>query len=174
MSTTPKYDLDLTDYGTVGWNAILQGSIEDIDDFLHTRIAGSCGATIAEKDLVYLDSSGKYRPAQAGKGTIPCLGFALNAGNADDDLLIGRIGPYVSFAPSALIPGGHIYCSAGTPGGYTQKRPLAFAQSVGRILNATDIFIWMEDLSPIHFGATALTSAATGYPDGTVYFQYTP
>ena len=176
MTQTAKYDMDLTDYGTVGWNALLKGSIEDIDGFLHTRIAGSCGATIAKRDIVYLDSAGKYSPAQAIVGKIPAVGVALNAGNADDDLLVQRLGPYVGFAATGitLSPGTDLYVSAGTEGAYTTTRPTAFAQSIGKALNGNDIFMWVGELSPIHFGTAAITSAATGYPDGTVYFQYTP
>lgn len=170
MATTPKYDLDLTDYGTVGWNVILQGSIEDLDDFLNTRIAGSCGATINVNDVVYLDASGKYSPAQGVAGKMPAAGIALNAGNADDDILVQRIGPAAAFS-SGMTPGEKMYVSAGTEGSFTQTKPGAFSQAIGRALSATALFVWVEDVIPIHYG-TGDPPTPTGYPDGTIYFKH--
>ena len=169
MSQTNKYDMDLTDYGTVGWNALLKGSIEDVDAFLHSRIAGSCGATLAEGDLVYLDTNGKYSLAQAAAGKVPCRGIALEAGNPDDNVRIQRLGPWVAFS-SGMTPGAKLYVSA-TAGVFTQTKPSAFAQAIGEARNATDIFVWIEDLLPIHYG-TGDPPTPTGYPDGTVYFKH--
>lgn len=171
MSTTNKYAMDLTDYGTVGWNALLKGDIEDVDDFLHTRIAGSCGATLEAGDIVYLDSSGKYSLSAAEAGKVPAIGFALAGGNADDDVLIARLGPWVGFS-SGMTVGAKLYVCAGTPGQFKETKPAAFAQSVAKVLNATDIFIWVEDLDPVHYG-TGDAPTPTGYPEGTLYFKYT-
>ena len=65
MSTTEKYDLDLTDYGLTGWNSILKGSIEELDEHLHTRIMATLGETVAIGEVVYLKSDGKYWLARA-------------------------------------------------------------------------------------------------------------
>ncbi|MHC4644030.1 MAG: hypothetical protein ACYTBJ_00915 [Planctomycetota bacterium] len=169
MSQTNKYDFDLTDYGTVGWNALLKGSIEDVDAFLHSRIAGSAGTGLSLGNLVYLDSNGKYSLAEAAAGKVPCAGIALEAGAKDANVRIVRLGPWVAFS-SGMTPGAKLYVSA-TAGVFTQTKPSAFSQAVGRALNATDIFVWIEDVIPIHYG-TGDPPTPTGYPDGTVYFKH--
>ena len=171
MTTTIKYDLDLTDYGTTGWNAILKGSIEDIDDFLHTRILATLGETVAAYEAVYLKSDGKYWLAQGAAGMIPCRGIAIEGGSADAQKRIARLGPLTNGSWSWSTVGGRIYVSTSTPGALTQTKPTAFAQCVGLALSTTSMFVWVEDVIPIQYG-TGSAPTPTGYPNGTIYVQY--
>jgi hypothetical protein len=177
MSTSTKYDWDLTNYGTVGWNGILQSFQVGVDEQLNTYISGTLGATIDKDEVLYLDSDGTFKKAQAAVSKIPAMGVAIEAGNSGENVRMRRLGPYApSGAASAmtLITGGKIYVDATTPGMWTQTKPTAFSQAIGRVLDADNVFIWIEDLSPIHFGTAAAASiAASDYPDGTLYFQYT-
>lgn len=170
-TTTDKYDMDLTDYGTTGWNAILKGDIEKIDDFLHTRKLVTFGESVSAYQPVYLASDGKYDRAQAAAGLVPCRGIAIEAGGDGDEKRIARLGPLTNGAWSWSTVGGRIYVS-GTLGQLTQTKPTAFAQCVGLALAATTMFVWIEDLDPIHYG-TGAAPTPTGYPDGTIYVQYT-
>lgn len=171
MSTTEKYDLDLTDYGLTGWNAILKGSIEELDEHLHTRIMATIGETVAIGEVVYLKSDGKYWLAQAGATTLPARGIVLEVGNADDEIRIQRVGPLEVSGWSWSI-GVKVYVDPTTPGALTQTQPTAFAQAVGIAIATNQIFLWFEDVNPIHYG-TADPSTPTNYPDGTLYIKYT-
>lgn len=168
MSTTDKYDMDLTDYGTTGWNAILKGDIEKLDDFLHSRILGTLGETVAAYEPVYLKSDGKYWKAQSAAGKLPCAGLAIEAGNADDQIRIIRLGPITNGSWSWTVPD-KVYIS-NTAGGLTQNRPSAFAQAIGRPLTTTSLFVWVEDMIPVHYGQGS-PPTPTDYEEGIVYFQ---
>ena len=172
MSTTTKYDMDLTDYGTTGWNAILKGDIEKLDDFLHTRMLVTFGETVAAYEAVYEAADGKYDLAQAAVGLVPCRGIAMEAGNDTDEKRIVRLGPLTNGSWTWGTVGGRIYVSAATAGLLTQTKPAAFAQCVGLALSATSMFVWIEDLDKIHHG-TAVAPDASNYEDGTIYVKYT-
>ena len=173
MADTEKYDFDLTDYGTTGWNGILKGSIEDVDSHLHTRFLATLGETVAIGDALYLKSDGKYWKAKAAAAMLPCDGFALEAGNADDEIRAQRIGPMDKPASAATLTiGDKVYLDGTTAGAITQTKPTAFSQALGRAIAADEIFVWVEDVIPIHFG-TADPPTPTDYPDGTIYIKYT-
>lgn len=173
MSDTEKYDFDLTDYSTTGWNGILKGSIEDVDTHLHTRILATYGETIAIGDPVYLKSDGKYWKAKAAAAMIPCAGLALEAGSADDEKRIQRIGPMAAAATwGTLTVGGKLYVSSATAGFLTHTKTALFSQAVGRAFSAATIFVWIEDVLIVHYG-TADGPTPTNYDDGIIYLKYT-
>lgn len=171
MSTTDKYDWDLTDYGTSGWNGIIKSLTQDLDDKLQTYILGTVGESVVADDILYLKSDGKYWKAKAAAGMVPARGIALEAGSADDEIKIRRIGPYTPASQATLTIGGKVYVDATTAGAWTQTKPDAFAQAVGMALSATVIFVWIEDLIEIHYG-TADPPTPTDYPDGTIYLKH--
>jgi len=177
MSTTSKYDWDLTDYETVGWNGILQSFQVGVDQQLNTYIHGTLGATVSQDEILYLATDGTYKKAQAAAGKVPAAGIAIEAGNNGANIRIRRLGPYgPGGAMSAISLGGNIggkvYIDA-TAGAWTFTKPAEFSQAIGRVLDASNIFVWVEDLSPIHYGNTNPGSAATDITDGTLFCVYT-
>lgn len=171
MTQTAKYDLDLTDYSVTGWNGILKSGMEELDGYLHTRILATLGETVAAYESVYLKSDGKYWKSKAAATQQPTIGLAIEAGNADDEIRIQRVGPItnVGWSWSGGV-GGKIYVSDATDGALVETRPLAFAQRIGFVLSATSIFLMVEEPSPIHFGYT-VNPTPTGYEDGILYAQ---
>lgn len=170
--TTAKYDLDLVELSLTGWNQILKGSIEDIDNFMQTRILATLGETVAKGEVVYLKSDGKYWKAKAAVGLVPARGMAIEAGNADDEIRIQRIGPItVSGWSLTGSPGDKVFVDDITAGAITEDRPFEFAQTVGYVLSSTSVYLLFREPSPIHYGYTTAPSSPTGYPDGTVYFK---
>jgi hypothetical protein len=171
MSTSEKYDLDLTDYGTTGWNQLLKNAVEGLDLHLHTRIKVTLGETVAIGDALYPKSDGKFWKAKAMAAMLPCMGVALAAGNADDSVVIQRIGPCTvgtwSFGGD---PGDKVFLDPDTAGALTETRPTGFAQLIGYVVSATQLMLWVEEPSPIHYGVGAAPSP-TNYTDGIVYFQ---
>jgi len=177
MSTSPKYDWDYTDYETIGWNGILQSFQAGVDDKLNTYIHGTLGATVSQDEILYLDTAGKYVKAQAAAGKLPAAGVAIEAGNNGANIRIRRLGPYMpAGAMSGLSLGGNIgakFYINSTAGGWTFTKPAEHSQAIGRVLDASYVFIWIEDQSPIFSGTTNPGSAATDVPDGTLFVQYT-
>lgn len=169
--TTEKYDLDLVELSLTGWNQVLKGSIEEIDSFLHTRIMATLGETVAIGDALYFKSDGKYWKAKAVASQQPARGIAIEAGDADDEIRIQRMGPIVvSGWAWAGDVGAKVYLDDSIDGGLTETRPLEFAQTVGFILSSTSLFLLFRETSPIHFGYTA-PPTPTGYEDGIIYAQ---
>ena len=169
MSTTEKYDLDLVDYGTTGWNSILSGALEDIDEYLHTRLRYQAGETLTAYVPVYLGTDGKLWKAQAAVLKLPCVGVTMDAGNADDYVRAVRVGPMVNPAWS-WTPGSLLYVHT-TAGQLTHTKPSAFSQEIGIAQSATEILVNIKDVSPVHYGADDAPTP-TDYPDGILYFQY--
>ena len=178
MSTSTKYGWDLTDYGVTGWNGILQSFQVGVDDKLNTYIHGTLGATVDKDEILFMDTDGTYKLAQADAGKVPARGLAIEAGNSGDNVKIRRLGPYaVTGAASAMTlqPGEKLYIDPTTPGLMTHTKPSSFSQAVAFALDTSNVFVWVEDLSPIHYANTSqATSAASGVEDGTLFFQYTP
>jgi hypothetical protein len=130
------------------------------------------GETVAIGDALYLKSDGKYWKAKAVASQQPARGIAIEAGNADDEIRIQRVGPIVVTGWSWTGDvGDKLFLSDSTSGALTETRPMEFAQTLGFILSATSAFLLFREPSPIHFGYTAAPSPPTGYPDGTVYIQ---
>lgn len=165
--TTPKYDLDTTDYGTTGWDLILQGLAEDTDNFLHTRILATLGENISAYQPVYQHTDGKYYLSKALAGKVPCKGIAIESGNTDDTIRIARMGPLITTETFTI--GAEIY--VGADGSLSEIRPRQFAQRIGKAYTANNLWVWVQELSPIHYGPTS-PPTPTDYLDGTIYFQY--
>jgi hypothetical protein len=170
MSQTPKYEFDKTDWGTQGWNNILKGNVEEFDDNLHSRILITLGESVAAYQPVYLSTDGKYYAAKAVAGKVPAAAVTIESGNADQSIRAQRIG-WLTLSGGTLTPGLELYVKPS--GGITQARPREFAQKLGQAFSAGLAWINIGHLSPIHFGVTNTTPATpTGYPDGTIYFEY--
>lgn len=171
MSTSEKYDLDLTDYGTTGWNQLLKNAVEGFDLHLHTRILVTLGETVVIGQALYLKSDGKFWKGKAAAGMLPVMGIALAAGNADDQIVIQRIGP-CTVATWAFTgsKGDKVFLDPSTAGALTETRPAGFAQLIGYVQDTDQLMLWVSEPSPIHFG-TAPAPTPTDYTDGIVYFQ---
>jgi hypothetical protein len=179
MSTSNKFDWDLVDYGTVGWNGILQSFQVGVDKELKTLFTGTaCTSNLDQDDVVYLDASGEYRRAKAAAGKLPAAGIAIASAASATQVIIRRLGPYTpGGAMSALSLGGkngqRVYIDASVAGGWTLTKPAEHSQAIGRVMNSSTIFIWIEDPAEIFYGTTNPGSAATNVPDGTLFCVYT-
>ena len=175
MSTTEKFDLDLTDYGLTGWNGILKGSIEAIDSFMQERIIGSLATAVGKGEVLYWNStSALYDQAKAAAGLLPAIGLALEAGSpstASFDLRILRVG-LISLPGWSLATGAEIWLAPGTLGDITVTKPAAFAQRIGYATATTQVYVDIKPPEWIHYG-TADAPTPTGYPDGIIYCKYT-
>lgn len=175
MSTTEKFDLDLTDYGLTGWNAILKGSIEAIDEYMQERIVGSLVTAVSKGEVLFWDTSEvKYGKAIASAASTPAIGLAWETGSPGTgtfDIRILREG-YISNSGWSLTTGANIYVSAATLGGISMGKPAAFAQYIGYALSATKIYVDIKPPELFHYG-TGDPPTPTGYPDGVVYIKYT-
>ena len=175
MSTTEKFDLDLTDYGLTGWNGILKGSIEAIDSFMQERIIGSLATAVGKGEVLYWNStSAKYDLAKAAATYLPAIGVAIEAGSpstASFDIRILRVG-YISTPGWSLATGSELWLAPGTVGDLTVTKPAAFAQRIGYAITATQIYVDIKPPEWVHYG-TEDAPTPTGYPDGIVYIKYT-
>lgn len=170
MSETPKYEFDLTDWGTPGWNNILKGNAANFDDHLHSRILITLGESVAAYQPVYLYTDGKYYASKAVAGKVPCAAITIESGNADESIRAQRIG-WLTVVGGAFTPGAELYVKPS--GGLVESRPREFAQKVAQVYSAGLIWVNVGPLSPIHFGVTdSAPVTPTGYPNGTVYFEY--
>lgn len=179
MTTSNKFDWDLTDYGTVGWNGILQSFQVGVDQELQTVFTGTACSNLSKDQIVYYDgSNGVYGPAKASAGSLPARGIAIASAASGTQVKIRRLGPYApGGAMSAISLGGKagqkIYIDATTAGAWTLTKQAEHSQAIGMVLDASNIFIWIEDPSPVFYGSTNPGSAATDIPDGTLFMQYT-
>jgi hypothetical protein len=128
--TTPIYDLDLLDYGTTGWDVLLNADLQKIETFLTARRLVTLGETIAAYTPVYMASSGKVLKAQAASTTFPAVGITLDAGVLDDAVRMQRQG-LVTNAAWTWTVGGRVYLSTSVAGGLTQTKPANNEQVVG-------------------------------------------
>ena len=151
MAFEGKYDFEEVDYGTTGWNGILQSNMEKVESNLYSNDLGTLGETVAQYALVYLNSDGKYYRARATTGTAPAMGIALEAGILDDEVLILQLGQVTNVAWS-WTPGQLLYLSSVTYGGFTTT---SGTQSLGYAKSATEIFFQPD------FAATSITATTT-------------
>jgi len=95
MSVTSKYELELVDYGTTGWNGILSSNTQDIDDYLHTylRYPVVPSGSISTYDPLCV-INGEFNPAVSGeayKGNV--VGIAIENGDSGETIRAQRAGP---------------------------------------------------------------------------------
>lgn len=112
------------------------------DTFEGTVVIGrNAGATIAQWEAVYLDSSGTWQLADAnGSGTYPCRGLATAAYSSGNAAVVLDDGVARNDAWAWTI-GGDVYLST-TAGGLTQTAPSASGdkiQKIGYALSADSI-----------------------------------
>lgn len=128
-----------SDYG--GLNAVLP-----VDDtYSGTTITGlNAGATIAQWDAVYLDSSSTWQKADCnGSGTYPARGLAVSAGTNANPLTVLVHGTARNDGWTSWTVGGQLYLS-GTAGATTQTAPSASGdhiQQYGFAISSKIIFV---------------------------------
>jgi hypothetical protein len=109
---------------------------------LSATISGTAGENLAEHDLCYLKSDGKFWKAKAdAEATMPGMVLAPSALSAEDPGDFIRRGE-VTNAGWSWTPGGLIYASEATAGALTQTAPSGSGeqlQIVGTALSATKI-----------------------------------
>lgn len=160
--TTDKYDLETIAYGTSGWNGILSTDIQKVDDHMHTRILVTLGENVLAYEALAPDKSGdgKFYKALANITRQPSWGLAVEAGSADGQIRIQRIGP-ITNAGWSWTPGKYIYLSDITPGALTQTPPadgreiqiMGFAETATKVL--------LNPQMPIEQAGTTTTTTTT-------------
>lgn len=122
----------------------VSGALGTDDTYSGLAVSGlNAGATIAQWEAVYLDSSSTWQLADAnGSGTYPAVGLAVAAYSSTNAAIVVTQGTVRNDA-WAWTPGGVIYLST-TPGGLTQTAPSTSAdkvQQIGRALTADIILV---------------------------------
>ncbi len=126
--------------GSVTFNATMSAD----DSFRGLAISGlNAGATIAQWEAVYLDSSSTWQLADAnGSGTYPAVGLAVAAYSSTNAAVVVYSGTVRNDAWS-WTPGGVVYLST-TAGGLTQTVPSTSGdkvQQIGRALTADVLLV---------------------------------
>ena len=159
MSDTDKYDLEEVAVGTTGWNAILTSNMNKIDDNLHSRLLGELGEAISAYQAGYVHSSGKWYKAKADRVRMPCMGLAVEAGSALEEIRFQRVGP-ITKAAWSWVPGKAVYLHPTTPGALIQTKP-AFAQFIGIAESASTILLAIQIPWELDYGTTTTTTTTS-------------
>lgn len=120
------------------------------DDTYSGRVFTSynAGATLAQWDVVYMDSSSTWQKADAnGSGTYPARGIAVSTGTASNPVTVLEDGVFRDDGGTAWTPGGTIYLST-TAGGLTQTAPSTTADKVQVIGFALSAHVVRLRISP--------------------------
>jgi len=131
------------------------------------KIPATGGETVAEKQLVYLHSDGRWYQADAdAAATMPVIGITctlLRAGWKGEILLQGLIGSN-SWTWTVGAP---VYATS-TPGTLSQTAPLGIRQTMGYAVSSTLLYfdpksveniVYWSDLHRTVYGATGLASS---------------
>lgn len=162
---TDKYDLHTISYSVQGWDNIFSTDIEQLDDIIHSRILATLGETVAISDTLYLDTDGKYYKAQSDGTQQPAMGLSLETGVLNDSIRIQRIGPITDATWTWSVKGAPVFLSSSTAGGLTETEPTTNAQTIGRVLSATSIYIDIE-FDTVHESILTLADTPAAYNDG--------
>ena len=136
------------------------------------RVAGSghwfiavAGEAITDRDAVRIGANGLIYQADADAvATMPCMGIAITAGAAGQNISMFIQGP-VEIPGSAWTLGGKIYVST-VAGGLTQTAPAGvgdITQEVGVALNATQIYFNPQGEGTGIASGCAILEGATAY-----------
>ena len=143
--TTAKYDLHEAEYSVQGWDAILTGDMDILDDVIHTRVAGNGGEVAAAYSAMYFKGSdGEYYKAQADGTKQPCMGLALESVADGVAFRMQRVGPITNAGWAWGTVGGLVFLDPSTPGALTQTDPVINRNIVGIALSATSIFLMLS------------------------------
>lgn len=160
--TTDKYDLETIAYGTSGWNGILSANMQKMDDHVHSRILVTLGENISQYEALApsKDGDGKFYKALANITRQPAWGLAVEAGAADAQVRIQRVGPITNTGWS-WTPGKYVYLSDVTPGALTQTPPAdaRAIQIIGFAISATQIIL--NPQFPLEQAGTTTTTTSS-------------
>ncbi|MCJ7663046.1 MAG: hypothetical protein MUO24_02260 [Desulfobacterales bacterium] len=144
---TDKFDLHTVDYSVQGWDTILAADMEKLDDVIPSRTLALLGETVVAYQALYLKADGTWWKAQADGVKQPCLGIALEGGDATDVIRVVRLGDIVN-AGWAWTVAGPIYLSTTTPGAMTQALPTQNVQILGYATSVTGMVATIESVRP--------------------------
>ena len=141
--TTTKYDLHTIEYSVQGWDAIMNTDMEKIDAYIPTRILGVLGESINAYQALYQNPTDrKWYKALADGTKQPCLGLAVEGGNANQTIRIHRLGEIANANWSWT--GGAVFLSDTVEGGLTETKPSSNAQLIGYSLSSTKLLVGIE------------------------------
>jgi hypothetical protein len=95
------------------------------------------GEGVSEGDAICLHADGKGYRAMADGSNQPCIGVAVEDGNASDQIRVHRAGDIEISTYSFATLGGLVYLSHSVRGGLTQTPPGTNIQVIGYALTAT-------------------------------------
>jgi hypothetical protein len=167
MGITNKYEIDTTNYGTSGWNALLATGMEKVDNYLHTylRFQVASGESIdANKGVRVV--SGEWKAAKADGVNQPAHAIAIEAGVSGEYLRAQCMGLMSASGEWNFTGTGEVYLSA--LGAITQTPP-ANVQIMGYVASPNSILISAlaggtsssTSVAEISYQAQALTSGET-------------
>lgn len=162
---TDKYDLHTVDYSVQGWDTIMSADMEILDDEVNTRILATLGETVAISDALYLHTDEKYYKAKSDGTQQPAMGLALETGVLDDSIRIQRVGPITDAGWSWATVGAPVFLSDSVEGELIETEPTTNAQTIGRVLSATSIFIDIE-FDTVRETVLTLADTPSSYDDG--------
>lgn len=160
--TTEKYNLHTIDYSVQGWDAIMATDMEKIDDMIPTRIIGTLGETVVAYDALCLDATPPYKwyKAKADGVLQPCLGLAVEGGDALDEIRIHQMGEIINFGWAWATIGAPIYLDPDTAGELTQTPQTTYRQLVGYALSMTKMLALIQPSIYIALSIYANNAAA--------------
>lgn len=134
---TEKYEFDEIAASTQGWNTLLGNIVGLIDEHLHSRLMVTLGEAVAAYVPVHISSDGKAYQAQANRSACPAVGLTIEAGEADDEIRVQRVGP-ITDTNWTWSPGKPVWLDPDSAGGLTQTwQPGPYRQTLGIAASAT-------------------------------------
>jgi len=138
---TDKYELPEISASTQGWNTLLAQLAALVDEHLHTRLEVTLGEAANAYVPVHISGDGKTYKAQANRSACPAVGLTVEAGEAEEDVRVQRVGPITNVAWS-WSPGKPVWLDPDTAGGLTQAwQPGPYRQMLGIAVSATCVVL---------------------------------
>lgn len=162
---TVVYGLSTPVQGGSGWNSDFNNDLDTIDSNLHTKLEVTLGETVVAYQPLYKSTAnGKWYKAQAIKGKMPARALALEAGDADDEILAQRIGP-VTNASWNWTKGKPVYLSDVTAGLLTHTwHDGQYGEVIGIPTAATQLllyFMYTPEVATTSSTTTTTTTSTT-------------
>lgn len=138
--TSDRYGLYKTGLGSQGWDTLLSGNVDILDDVIETRDIKEAGEALSAYEAVYIKSDGKFWLAQADGSAQPTFGVMIEAAAVGEEKRAQTRG-IVTNASWTWTVGEYVYLDDTTPGALTQTIPAAYGEVVGVAISATELYV---------------------------------